>query len=97
MTRTWLPPRQVETWWWLETEEYSDGELVRYGCVSWTIGTAGPYGVTITDQEKSGLGLPCWPDFRKREDAQAFVERLMGMTTGELMDEHGTQWPNVLL
>lgn len=92
----WQTPRPVDRWYWMEIEVYENGNLLRYGCVSWPK-AGGVYDVSITYQSERGLGLYCWPAFRVLSDAQDFVEKLMGMPSSEAMKIHGTQWPGVVL
>ena len=92
----WLDPRPVDQWYWMDIEVYENGQLLRYGRVSW-LKTGGLYSVSITYQSENGLGLYCWPDFRALSDAQNFVEKLMGMTSAEARVIHGTEWPNVIV
>lgn len=93
----WQEPRPVDQWYWMDLPQYQNGTLVRYGRVRWNQDGTGYYKPSITVQSDRGLGLYCWPSFRVLSDAQDFVERLMGMSVEELMREHGTQWPGVVL
>lgn len=93
----WQEPRIVDEWYWMDIEVYQDGQLLRYGRVSWLKNGKGHYDISITYQSEHGLGLYCWPSFRVLSDAQDFVERLMNMTSAEAMKLHGKQWPGVVL
>lgn len=96
MSMKWQEPRPVDQWYWMDIEAWQNGQLLRYGRVSWPK-TGGVYDVSITYQSERGLGLYCWPSFRVLSDAQDFVEKLMGMTSQEARVIHGTQWPGVVL
>lgn len=92
----WQDPRPVDQWYWMDIEVWQNGQLLRYGRVSW-LKSGGVYDVSMTYQSERGLGLYCWPSFRALSDAQDFVEKLMNMSSAEAMKTHGTQWPGVVL
>ncbi len=96
MSMKWQEPRPVDIWYWMDIEVYENGQLLRYGRVSWPK-AGGVYDVSITYQSERGLGLYCWPSFRVLSDAQDFVEKLLDMTSADAMKIHGTQWPGVVL
>jgi|SRR6185436_4637333 len=92
----WNEPRRVDAWWWMDVEFAEDGNMIRYGRVSWNQDGTGYYDVSIS-YEREGVGLSCWPSFRVLTDAQEFVERLMLMSLEQARQIHGTQWPGVVL
>lgn len=92
----WLEPRPVDRWIWMDIEVWKDGELQRYGRVSW-LPTGGVYDISITYQSEHGLGLYLWPSFRALSDAQEYVEKLMRMPSSEAREMHGPQWIGVVL
>lgn len=95
LSMKWQEPRPVDRWCWMDIEVYENGNLLRYGRVSWPK-TGGVYDVSITYQSEHGLGLYCWPSFRALSDAQEFVEKLMDMPSSEAIKIHGLQWPGVI-
>lgn len=93
----WKQPRRVDQWWWMDVEiiDNNNGDMVRYGRVSWNQDGTDHYDVSLSC-EREGYGFYCWPSFRNLSDAQNFIEQLMPLSLQAIEARHGTQWQGIL-